>query len=293
MRRVIIGTVFCIFFAGVRVSFASDWVKLHTEADTLTAQEALKALAQNPGSPENLYVLALTYLNVHEDGKAGEAFTKALTLKPDFIEARWGKAEVLRREHKLQEAETILITLLKEKPAFSPAYMTLAYIKYTQLQFNEAARLAGIVMNQRDSRVDVSNQVRAYLLYSGAKGMIAHNGGPISKIINGTAVLSNIKKAQKLQPDAAGVLFGLGSFYLLAPGLAGGDLAQAETYLTKAVEMDPLFVDAYVRLGQLYALKGDRQKYAQFLGKALEIDPQNEVALDIKNGDCKFICIGK
>ncbi len=123
--------------------------------------------------------------------------------------------------------------------------------------------------------------------------MIAHYGGPLSKIINGTAVLPSLKAAEKLQPESAGVKFGLGSFYLLAPTLAGGDLERAEAYLKKAIEIDPLFVDAYVRLGQLYKIKGDSVRYNEYLNKALKIDSQNELALDIKNGKCKFICLDK
>ena len=37
----------------------------------------------------------------------------------------------------------------------------------------------------------------------------ASNGGPLSKLLNGTQVLPNLKKAEKLQPDSAAVLFGL------------------------------------------------------------------------------------
>jgi len=151
-------------------------------------------------------------------------------------------------------------------------------------------KLAHKVLDMGEKRVDLSNRVRAYLMLGGAKGMIAHYGGPFSKLINGTAVLPTLKSAQKLQPDSAGVLFGLGSFYLLAPRLAGGDIAIAEDYLQRAIKADPLFADAYVRLAQLYKAKGQMQKYSEYLAKALEIDPANEVALDTESGACKFAC---
>jgi hypothetical protein len=35
---------------------------------------------------------------------------------------------------------------------------------------------------------------------------------------------------------------------------------------------------------------GDDKKYQLYLKKALNIDPQNELALDIESGRCKFIC---
>lgn len=88
-------------------------------------------------------------------------------------------------------------------------------------------------------------------------------------------------------------MFGMGSFYLLAPAIAGGSLDKAEEYLKKAINTDPLFADSYVRIGQLYKLKGDNEKYEMYLNKAFEVDPLNELASDIKSGRCGFICIAK
>jgi tetratricopeptide (TPR) repeat protein len=199
-------------------------------------------------------------------------------------------AEVLRRQHKLGESEKLLNEVTKLNPEFSPAYISLAYIKYIQFNFNEGVKLAGKVLSQGEKKVDRSNRVRAYLLLGGIKGTIAHYGGPISKLINGTSVLSNLKAAEVLQFGSAEVKLGLGSFYLLAPSFAGGDIGKAEEYLKKAIEIDPLLADSYVRLGQIYKARGDNAKYEAYLRKALEIDPQNELAIDISSGKCKFIC---
>jgi len=105
-------------------------------------------------------------------------------------------------------------------------------------------------------------------------------------------VKANLDKAQRLQPDSPVVLFGLGSYYLLAPVIAGGNKTKAEEYLNKAVKVDPYFADVYVRLAQLAKIKGQKEKYDFYMNKALEIDPGNELALDTKSGSCKFICTG-
>lgn len=279
-------------FLGINLSYALDWKELHEKADNMVLSDILADVKARPDSIKDLYVLGLVYLNLHKDKEAGEAFDKVLTLDPRVIEAKWGKAEVLRRRHQPQKSEELLRGVLKQNPDFSPASITLAYIRYIQMNFNAAVRLAIAVLKQGEKNVDQGNQVRAHLIYGGTKGMIAHYGGPLSKIVNGTAVLPSLKAAERLQPESAEVKFGLGSFYLLAPALAGGDLEKAEAYLKKAVEIDPLFADAYVRLGQFYKIKGDSARYNECLNKALEIDPQNELALDIKNGTCKFICWG-
>jgi len=230
-------------------------------------------------------------LNKHMDKKAEVIFNEMLIKEPDSIEARWGLAETLRRAHRLDASENILKEIINKQPSFSPAYISLAYIKYTKMKFNDSVTLAYKVIKQGKANVDSTNYVRAYLILAGAKGMIAHYGGPLSKIINGTAVFSALKKAQKMSPGHAGVLFGMGSFYLLAPAFVGGDINKAEDYLKKAIVADSLFADAYVRFSQVYQLKGDSKKAQLYLEKALRIDSGNELALDIKNGSCKFICI--
>jgi protein O-GlcNAc transferase len=278
---------------GINLSYGLDWKKLHEKADNMNLSNALADVRAESNSLDGLYVLGLVYLNLHKDKEAGEVFNKILTLDPKVSEAKWGMAEVLRRQHQPEKSEELLSDVLKTSPDFPASYITLAYIRYTQMNFNEAVRLANMVLGIGEKNVDKSNHVRAHLLYGGTKGMIAHYGGPLSKIVNGTSVLPSLRVAEKLQPDSAEVKFGLGSFYLLAPSLAGGDLEKAEEYFKKAIEIDPFFADAYVRLGQLYKIKGDNVRYNEYLKKALEIDPQNELALDISSGKCKFICPDK
>jgi Tfp pilus assembly protein PilF len=137
----------------------------------------------------------------------------------------------------------------------------------------------------------LSNYTRAYLLLAGAKGMIASRGGLLSKVINGTAVLPNLKKAETLQPDSQVVMFGLGSFYFLAPAIAGGNINKARDYLEKAIKVDPLFADAYVRLAQVYKVRGDNEKYEKYLRTAWEIDPENALLKDFERGQCRFNCV--
>ncbi len=290
MKRIILLFLFSCFVTCQALAF--NWKELHEKADSIELKEALAKNKSNPESLEGIYVLGLVYLNLHQDNRAAEAFTRVFNKSPETIGARWGIAEVLRRQHKSKDAKEKLIKIIEEDPSFSPAYISLAYLKYIDMDFNGSAALALKVINQGRDKVDLSNYVRAYAMYAGAKGMIAHYGGVLSKAINGLAVEPNLKKAQKLSPDSPAVLFGLGSYYFLAPVIAGGDKVKAEEYLKKAVEKDPLFADAYVRLAQLYSVRKDSAKYQFYMKKALEIDPQNVLALDHNSKSCKFICAG-
>ncbi|MFH0855601.1 MAG: tetratricopeptide repeat protein [Candidatus Omnitrophota bacterium] len=272
--------------------FALDWKRLHEKADQQSLAQSLEAFRQMPASMENSYVLGLAYLNQHRDKEAEGAFKNILENDPSVFEAKWGIAEVLRRRHKTTEARNMLNEILKGHPDFYPAVISLAYVKYIQMDFPASARLALKVIEAGRNKVDLSNYTRAFCIYAGAKGMIAHYGGPLSKLINGVAAKPNLDKAEKLQPNSPGVLFGLGSFYLLAPGLAGGDKSKSEEYLKKAIKVDPNFADAYVRLAQLYKIKGNTVLFKKYFSKALELDPGNELALDAQSGACKYICVG-
>lgn len=272
--------------------FALDWQGLHEKADNQSLTQASMAVQLHPESPENNYLLGLAYLNQHKDKAAEGIFKKILEMDPGITEARWGLAESLRRQHKLDEAEKLLNAVLEEEPAFYPALISLAYLRYIRMDFRESARLALIVIRAGRGKADLSNYTRAYCVYAGSKGMIAHYAGPFSKLINGLAVKRNLDKAEELQPNSAGVLFGLGSFYLLAPRIAGGDKDKSEFYLKKAAKIDPDFADAYARLAQLYKSKGEEALFNKFLNRALEIDSANELALDTKSGRCKYICAG-
>ncbi|HQP91160.1 MAG TPA: hypothetical protein PLU24_00615, partial [Candidatus Omnitrophota bacterium] len=126
-----------------------------------------------------------------------------------------------------------------------------------------------------------------------AKGMLAHYGGPVSRMVNGLAVAGYLKAGERLQPDKPAVIFGIGSYYLLAPPVAGRDIDKAEKYFKKAINADPLFSDVYVRLAQVYQMKGRPEDYKKYIDKALSVDPGNEIALDVKSGKCRFVCPAK
>jgi tetratricopeptide (TPR) repeat protein len=277
-----------IFTAG---ACAQDWKSLHERADKLTLNQALANVKSKPDSMDDLYVLALAYLNLHKNKEARETFDRILQSQPGMQPARWGIAEVLRRRHRLGKSKDILLEVIKSRSEFSPAYISLAYIEYTQMNFRDAVRLALKAIRQGRDKVDLSTYTRAYLIMAGSKGMLAHYGGPISKIVNGMAVLPALKYAQRLQPDSPEVAFRLGCFYLLAPGIAGGDIDKAIDYLERAIKIDPLFADAYVRLAQAYKVKGDTERYISYLDRSLQIDPDNELGLDIQSGKCNFLCV--
>jgi tetratricopeptide (TPR) repeat protein len=272
-------------------SFALDWKALHERAEGISFEDAASASARSPDSIDDMYVLALASLGVHKDSEALGLFERMKSIDPVSVEAAWGMAEVLRRRHELEKSSQALHEIIIAHPDFVPAYISLAYVRYLMQDFEGSVELAFDVLSMDRKKVDKGNVMRAYLIVGGGKGMIAHYGGPLSKIINGRVILPTLRKAEAISPDSAEVLFGLGSFYLLAPALVGGDIDKAFDYLERAVKADPLRADGYVRLAQAYKVKGNDEKYNELLTRALEIDPGCELALDVRNKTCRFICV--
>jgi tetratricopeptide (TPR) repeat protein len=291
MRRLCAGLLLAVWWA-VPV-FAADpvsWKSLHERAERMSLEEARQAARDPAISWQEAYVAGVAFLYLYRIDDARAVFERVSRAAPDMPAARWGQAEVLRRAHELEESRMMLDEILAKDPVFYPAHLSRGYIAFMQGDFSATAKHAGAVMFRPEGEVDTSNYVRACSMYSGAKGMLAHYGGPMAKVTNGSVVLSTLKKAQRLQPEAPAVLFGLGSFYLLAPKFGGGDLDHAIEYLEKAVAADPLFADAYVRLSQAYKKKGNAAGATKSMEKALALDPKNELARDVSTGTCRFIC---
>ena len=215
MKLVSIAFALFVFCTYLDTSYAFDWKKLHDFADNISLPQALKELEANPDPLDALYVAGLVYFNIHKDAQAREIFIKMREIDPHSVGAMWGMAESLRRQHKLEEAAHILEELIGLAPEYSPAYISLGYIRYIQMSFEDTVKLMLSVIKQGKDNVDKTNFVRAHCLYAGAKGMIAHYGGPLSKAVNGAAVMRHLRIAQDIQPDNIAVFFGMGSYYLL------------------------------------------------------------------------------
>lgn len=270
--------------------FALDWRSLHEAVDRIDLRTALKCVEKDTRSIEDLYILGLVYLDMFQTRKAEEVFARIADLAPGTKEAVWGRAEVLRRYHQHDEAEDLLAGVVELYPEYSPAFLSLAYVRFARGRFHDAANYALAVVRRKEQDVDTTTYARALLIYAGAKGMIAHFGGPMSRIINGIIVMPTIQRAQMLKPDSPEVLFGCGCYYLLAPRGLGKNIRLAKYYLERLVEDEPLFPDGFARLAQVYKVIGDHVRYEQLLHTALDLDPKSELALDIKQNTCRFIC---
>ncbi|MCM8814071.1 MAG: tetratricopeptide repeat protein, partial [Candidatus Omnitrophica bacterium] len=282
-------TVSGVFAAPAMRAQAFDWKQAHELVETCSPAQA-ELLDAVPASPETDYMRALLLLRAGQHEAAAGLFNRVRAVAPDNIPAQWGLAEISRQRH-AEGAAAALQQLIAVDESFAPAYISLAYLYFCRRQFSECGALLETLLRRGRWAMDTGTYVRAHCLYSGAKGMAAYWGGPVAKMTNGSVVLRHLKIAESILPNSDAVAFGMGTYYLLLPPLLGRDLDRAVDLLEKAVAINPLFTDAWVRLAQAYRAKGNEEKFEQLMARACELDPDNVLVQDISSGQCRFICV--
>jgi len=223
----------------------------------------------------------LVLLKVRNDAAALAEIEKVLAVNSADIEALWGKAEVLRRGYSFAESEKILQQVLSQNPGHTSSLISLSYIRYHDGRFEEALALLKKVLGQRN--LSRENKALSYMLIGSINAKKASLGGLFSKVVYGTHIRGYFEKAKHLAPDLSEVYLGLGTFYLLAPRIVGGDTQRAIVELETAVRLTPEFATANVRLAQAYKKKGNMEKYNFYFQQAQRLDPNNEILKELKD----------
>lgn len=222
---------------------------------------------------------AMYLLRTRRDKDALVIFEEILAKQPDDIEALWGKAEVLRRSRDYKQAEALLNTILSKNSCHIPSLISLSYIRYKDDRLNEAQKLINRVLKTQG--LDKHDEALAYMMLGTINSRRSSKGWLFSKIKYGTQIKGHFLKAKELAADMPEVYLGLGTFYLLAPSIVGGNLDKAIKELENAVKLAPDFATANARLAQAYKKMGDEKKYKFYLTRAQELDPDNEVLREI------------
>ncbi len=101
-------------------------------------------------------------------------------------------------------------------------------------------------------------------------GRIAQLKGILESMIMLKPVKSHLFEAQKLAPNSALVLDGLGLFYREVPWFVGGSLATSKRYLEETLKIDPHFTLARIDLAHTLLKDGDRAQARKELQDILD-----------------------
>lgn len=221
---------------------------------------------------------ALELLRVRKDKDALVIFSGILSSDPGNTDALWGKAEVLRRQRDYVEAEYILEDILARNPAHGPSLVSMSYIRY---QADKLSLARELVRKALGVYTDNDTRALAYMMLGSINSRLSKKSIFFGKIKNAAQIEPYFLKARDLSGELPEVHLGLGTFYLLAPGIMGGDIYKATRELEKAVEIAPDFATANARLAQAYKRRGNLEKYNFHIQRAQELDPDNEVLKEI------------
>jgi len=219
-------------------------------------------------------------LRRRNDELALAQFEKILANDPDNADALWAKAEVLRRIREYEKAEAVIRQVLAKNPEHLASLNTLAYIKYKEDDIDGALALVNRVLSSPDC--DNENRGLAYMMLGTINSKIASDSGLVRKLTYAGKIKGNLLKAKQLAPNLAEVRLALGTFYLLAPMIIGGNINKAIRELEAAIEIAPDFATANARLAQAYKIKRLRDKYLLYLNRAKALDPENEVVTELE-----------
>ncbi|MGD0336377.1 MAG: tetratricopeptide repeat protein [Candidatus Omnitrophota bacterium] len=222
---------------------------------------------------------AMDLLQRRQDNAALLVFEKILEAEPSNIPASWGKAEILRRSRKYAESEKILQELIKKDPGYAPPLISLAYLRYNDGQLQEARKI--LISLLKNKLLDNENRALVYILLGTVNSRYSVKGNFLSKIAYASNIFRYFLKANELAPCLPETHLALGTFYMKAPGILGGNLDKAIKELQQCLILAPDFATAHARLAQAYEEKGDPVRYELHLERAKALDPQNEVLKEL------------
>lgn len=241
------------------------------------ASKTIECISANKS--DALFKKASALLKSRKDNEALAVYEEILSIEPANIDASWGKAEVLRRKRDYEHSEDLLNQILKINPGHTSSLISLAYIKYKDGRLNDALQLVKRALNT--DCLDNNNEALGYVMLGMINSRRSQQGWLFGKIAYGMQIKCHFLKAKALASDLPESSLALGTFYLLAPPIAGGNLEEALKELESTLKIAPDFATVNARLAQAYRKKGDLDKYNFYIKRTKELDPENEVLREL------------
>lgn len=257
---------------------AADW-KGQADAAVSLSPAAVAFIENKPDkSADEIYALTIIFYREFQKKKLRKLFSDYEKKMPDEPGIKLLQGMVLMWDHRREESRAVLAGLIAAHPDFYPAHVVLAHLDYLKKDFDRSYERARWLI-ARKNELSRFHFVVSLLVASGAKGILARNNLataiPAYFEVNGY-----LKEAQKQMPEAAEVLYAVGTYRLLTPSIAGGDLDRAIALLEKSRRMTPQNPGVYVRLAQGYRAKGLHVIARRYLDLARDIDEQDELLQD-------------
>lgn len=231
-----------------------------TIEETYIAQRHYKSLLKTDGKNSSLLVaLASTYSIQQDFEKAFEYINKALKVNPRFREAYQLKGSIYRALGKTELMKSSYETAIQQDPKFFEGYLMLGAIYQDEKNplcieyFTTAAQLK-------------PKEIEAKYSLAYAK---QHFGKEEDAALMYRAMTRDTSDYYSSQ-----AWFQLGHM----KQFRFGDIDSAKFFYSKAIRVEPRFVEAYHNLGICYDREGDKTNALKSFGKALKYNPDFELS---------------
>jgi tetratricopeptide (TPR) repeat protein len=253
-----------------------------------------------PKVPLVYYQLAQAQLANNDADKAVASLNQALALNPKYADAILLLAEVQIRTGTVAPAIVSLQQLLKQQPQIVPGQLLLAEAYRDQGTLDGAAQIyrdlerayptnAVFPLLLGTTLVQQKNNDGARAAFEQSLKLAPDNLQALQQMVNldliqkqYTAAQQRVRQKITQNPNSAALQV------LLADVMAArGDTNQAESALTKAIELQPDAQQPYLMLAQLHSAANQNQKALADLQSALAKNPKDAAALLLMGMTCE------
>ena len=169
-----------------------------------------------------------------------------------------------------KQAQSILEKSLSTNPKDAQALALMAKVKLAFFESDAAAQLAKQAIDIDPRNVD------AHITFADAVSRKADDAGMFEKMRLARQLKGELELALSIDSKNLDALEGLMSFYLEAPGIAGGSTSKAKELADKIMALDP--VRGYLAKIDLAAQDKHFDQFEGFYLKALEASPNSYIA---------------
>jgi tetratricopeptide (TPR) repeat protein len=232
----------------------------------------MRATELTPGDADAWYALGKCLADIRQEPRAEAAYRRALALNPRFVGALLGLGDLLARGGRDAEAIPLLTRARELEPGNPDGWRSLGAIRSRMARTPAEARAAEELLRGAAQRAP--NSAAAH----DALGMHLLRQGRYDEAV------PELRAAAALDPSDTGALFSLGRALRLAGRKEEAQQAFAEfarrndyerqaRYLSMRIGRMPENADLYVRLGDLHATHGARDRALFEYQRALQHRP--------------------
>jgi tetratricopeptide (TPR) repeat protein len=259
-----------------------------------------RAAKLESSNPSTLYKIADGYLLLDELKKAEPIYLRLAEEYPELPNIRQKLVNLYIRTGNKEKASEQLKKIRLQNPTDPQTYLFLGSIAVEQKQYKEASEyyetalqlnpnieqlyydLAGLKISTKkpEQALEVLEKARALFklnftleFYEGVANSLLQKYSEAIRHYTSAELLAKTSEPSRLTHL---FYYQMGSAYE-----RNGDMAQAETYFRKCLELSPKYAEAMNYMGYMWAEKGMRLEEAHALiAKAVELEPDNAAYLD-------------